>query len=413
METKTDRQERIPHFEQASICNAKVMVVGAGASGNEVLKNLALIGFRYIFVADFDDISTSNLSRTVLFRADDVGKRKSATAAERFLEMNIEDTAKADSFDGDLCQKIGEGVIRHMDLVIGCMDNEQTRLYLSNICQLLNKPYIDTGIGGFNWNVFAASGSADCACYACTLSPRQERAALNRVRNSCDVTRRKAAQAGHIPTIGISAGSAACLAVQEAVKIVHHQKNPDSHLCPPRFGWMSHFTAEENRLQNIFFPVRKSCPHHDNYEAHGGVQETLISAHWKLKDALAWVRTQYGRDYAIALYKDCVCAERSFVTTAYCKHCGEPIEVYRPQPLQDEDLLCAKCRGKQPVQLSNAILKSLFDSSDEERLQELTLLELGIPLMHIVEFSPRDGNGESLYLELTGDREEVLPNLPE
>ena len=147
--------------------------------------------------------------------------------------------------------------------------------------------------------------------------------------------------------------------------------------------------------------------------AHGGVQETLISAHWKLKDALAWVRTQYGRDYAIALYKDCVCAERSFVTTAYCKHCGEPIEVYRPQPLQDEDLLCAKCRGKQPVQLSNAILKSLFDSSDEERLQELTLLELGIPLMHIVEFSPRDGNGESLYLELTGDREEVLPNLPE
>ena len=41
------------------------------------------------------------------------------------------------------------------------------------------------------------------------------------------------------------------------------------------------------------------------------------------------------------------------------------------------------------------------------------MLELGIPLMHIVEFSPRDGNGESLYLELTGDREEVLPNLPE
>lgn len=69
METKTDRQERIPHFEQASIRNAKVMVVGAGASGNEVLKNLALIGFGYIFVADFDDISTSNLSRTVLFRA--------------------------------------------------------------------------------------------------------------------------------------------------------------------------------------------------------------------------------------------------------------------------------------------------------------------------------------------------------
>ena len=44
METKTDRQERIPHFEQASIRNAKVMVVGAGASGNEVLKNSSVSG---------------------------------------------------------------------------------------------------------------------------------------------------------------------------------------------------------------------------------------------------------------------------------------------------------------------------------------------------------------------------------
>jgi hypothetical protein len=43
----------------------------------------------------------------------------------------------------------------------------------------------------------------------------------------------------------------------------------------------------------------------------------------------------------------------------------------------------------------------------------MTLLELGIPRMHIVEFAPVDEDGESLFLELTGDLHEVMPHLPQ
>ena len=63
-----DRQERIDWWSQEKLKEAKVMVVGAGAIGNETLKNLALLGLGNIFIVDFDVISTSNLSRTVLFR---------------------------------------------------------------------------------------------------------------------------------------------------------------------------------------------------------------------------------------------------------------------------------------------------------------------------------------------------------
>ena len=328
-ERTTDRQERIPSFLQSCIRNTKVAVIGAGATGNEVLKCLALTGFGYVFITDMDHISTSNLSRTVLFTQEDVGKRKAATAAERFCAMNI-DKGKADFFDGDLCHGLGEGVIRHADLVIGCVDNEQTRLFVSNLCQLLGKPYIDTGIGGFQWNVFTASGQADCACYACTMSQKQEEKALDRIRNSCDVTRRKAASAGHVPTIGISAAAAAALAVQEAIKISHHLRDPQSGLPAPKYGWMSCFTPEENNLQNIRFPIRGNCQHHDRYSDYGGIRETPMSAGWKLKDALAWVQEHFGKEYAIALYKDNACADRSFITEAFCEHCGSPIRVYRP-----------------------------------------------------------------------------------
>lgn len=412
-ERKTDRQERIPNFRQNNIRKAKVAVIGAGATGNEVLKSLALTGFGYVYIADMDHISTSNLSRTVLFSESDVGKRKAKTAAERYCGMCIE-KASADVFDGDLCHGLGEGIIRHVDLAIGCVDNEQTRLFVSNLCQLLGKPYIDTGIGGFNWNVFAASGKSDCPCYACTMSQRQEQRALNRIRNSCDVTRRMAASTGHVPTIGISAASAGALAVQEAIKTCHHLFDADSNLLKPRYGWMSCFSAEENELKNVRFRVRADCEHHESYADYGGVHETPMSARWKLKDILAWVETQYGKQYAIALYKDNVCAERSFITKAFCKSCGKEIDVYRPQQLRDEEMLCDTCRTAKrlPEMPSNATRKNMFDSTDESRLQEMTLLELGIPLLHIVEFAPVDEQGDSLYLELTGDLEEVMPNLP-
>lgn len=58
-------------FKKDKVKNAKVLVAGAGALGNEVIKNLALFGIGHIFVVDFDKIEISNLTRSVLFREDD------------------------------------------------------------------------------------------------------------------------------------------------------------------------------------------------------------------------------------------------------------------------------------------------------------------------------------------------------
>ena len=82
-ESMVDRQKLIPWWEQDVVNNSYVLVAGAGAIGNEVLKNLALIGVGHILICDMDVISTSNLSRTVLFTKDDVGKYKAKVAAER------------------------------------------------------------------------------------------------------------------------------------------------------------------------------------------------------------------------------------------------------------------------------------------------------------------------------------------
>ncbi len=71
----------ISWWQQETVRNATVLVVGAGAIGNEVLKNLALMGIGNLLIADFDTIEDSNLSRSVLFRGSDHGKRKVDAAA--------------------------------------------------------------------------------------------------------------------------------------------------------------------------------------------------------------------------------------------------------------------------------------------------------------------------------------------
>ena len=71
------RMELIAWWEQEKIANAKVLVVGVGALGNEVIKNLVLLGIGTLYIIDYDTIEPSNLNKSVLFRESDCGKNKS------------------------------------------------------------------------------------------------------------------------------------------------------------------------------------------------------------------------------------------------------------------------------------------------------------------------------------------------
>jgi len=157
----------ISWWEREKVEKARVLVVGAGALGNEVVKNLALMGIGYIYFIDFDTVELANLSRSVLFRESDSGREKAEVAAARVKDLNP--GVHVQYLHGDVTTQIGLGVFRRMDVVIGCLDNSEARLAVNRFCYWMNKPWVDGAIQELLGlvRVFVPGWGA---CFECSLT---------------------------------------------------------------------------------------------------------------------------------------------------------------------------------------------------------------------------------------------------
>ncbi len=146
----TDQDGRFSRFgligwwDQERLAQSKVLVIGAGALGNEILKNLALLGVGNVFVADLDRIENSNLSRSVLFREEDCGRGKVEVAVQRMRE--IYRGTKATAWRGNVVYDLGLGVYRWADVVIGGLDNREARVAINQSAARAGRVWIDGAI---------------------------------------------------------------------------------------------------------------------------------------------------------------------------------------------------------------------------------------------------------------------------
>ncbi len=207
----------ISWWQQETVRNATVLVVGAGALGNEVLKNLALMGIGNLLIADFDTIEDSNLSRSVLFRESDNGKRKVDAAAAAVKELNPDVNVKA--WHGDINYELGMGVFRHVDVIVGCLDNREARLSIDRFSQAVNRPWVDGAIQEL-MGIVRVFWPGRGANYESTLTDYDYQ--MISLRYSCPLLARENLLQGKVPTTPTSASIVAAFQTQEALKIIHN-----------------------------------------------------------------------------------------------------------------------------------------------------------------------------------------------
>ncbi len=406
-ESKTDRQERIEGWSQSVLRNAKAAVIGAGAIGNELLKNLALTGFGYVFICDMDDIERTNLSRTVLFDEEDLGKLKAQVAAKKYLKMNVENSACADWFAGDVCTELGSGVLNHVDVVIGCLDNEQTRYEMNRRCSLVGKPYIDASIDSLTASITCVKSDLDEPCWACAYGARRTKEFKKRLRYSCLTVKKHAQASGHAATTQVASAMAASFQAQEVIKCLHAMKSGTMDWIP---GRKYIFDGNYNSLSPLKFKRDCDCKDHEQFTT---IIETPISADWTLEETLEYVRKTYGEGYRLNAENDDAYRSAGYIDKAKCLHCRKEITVGKPAyEVTERDYYCSECTNAPMVGLDEAEPVLMFDMCEEQaHLQSMTLGELGIPPLHILVFENKDMEKEDLHLEMTGDLERIMPNL--
>ncbi|KAL1856475.1 hypothetical protein VTK73DRAFT_8271 [Phialemonium thermophilum] len=150
----------------AHVRQARVLMVGAGGIGCELLKNLALTGFGEIHVVDLDTIDLSNLNRQFLFRHEHIKKSKALVAkdaAQRF-NPNVKIVAHhANIKDG----RFGVSWFKGFNLVFNALDNLDARRHVNKMCLAADVPLVESGTTGFNGQVQVIKKGVT-ACYDCT-----------------------------------------------------------------------------------------------------------------------------------------------------------------------------------------------------------------------------------------------------
>ncbi|KAI1098691.1 hypothetical protein F4804DRAFT_114966 [Jackrogersella minutella] len=166
----------------AALDQAKILVIGAGGLGCEILKNLALSGFKDIHVIDMDTIDISNLNRQFLFRKDDVGKFKAEVAA-KFVEKRVKGV-KITPHNSRI-QEFDEDFYMQFQIVVCGLDSIEARRWIN--ATLVNmvdmddqdslKPLIDGGTEGFKGQTRVVFPTLT-PCIECQLDLYTPRAAV-------------------------------------------------------------------------------------------------------------------------------------------------------------------------------------------------------------------------------------------
>ncbi|KAI1337662.1 SUMO-activating enzyme subunit uba-2 [Xylariaceae sp. FL0016] len=145
---------------------ARVLMVGAGGIGCELLKNLACSGFGEIHIVDLDTIDLSNLNRQFLFRHEHIKKSKALVAKEAARKFNP--NTKIVAHHANIKdEQFNTGWFRGFKIAFNALDNLEARRHVNKMCLAADVPLIESGTTGFNGQVQVIKKGVT-ACYDCT-----------------------------------------------------------------------------------------------------------------------------------------------------------------------------------------------------------------------------------------------------
>jgi molybdopterin/thiamine biosynthesis adenylyltransferase len=350
------RQELLAWWDQPLLETSRVLIVGAGALGNEIAKGLALVGIGHVEVADMDVVEHSNLARCVLFRDGDEGRHKAEVVAQGMLALNPDVAVVSHAVP---IQRLGVGFVAGFDLVIAGLDNREARVWVGQCCRKLGITWIDGAIEGLRGlaRVFVPEG----ACYECTLGEIDRQILSN--RRACSLLSIEDMAAGKVPTNATRASIIAAVQVQEAIKLLVRR----SDLLALRNSALM-YVGETLDTYHVEYEEDPYCPSHDSYAS---IEDLTITPATTMSDLLDLGGDRLGRAAEAIEFED------DFVLATRCPQCQARRVVNRMRASLDVGAGRCRCGS----QLSLDVVRSV---APDDELLALPLADLGLPRVDVV-----------------------------
>ncbi|KAI8141603.1 hypothetical protein BJV82DRAFT_618398 [Fennellomyces sp. T-0311] len=151
------------------VASSRVLMVGAGGIGCELLKNLVLSGFKNIEVIDLDTIDISNLNRQFLFQKQHVKKSKAHVAKESALKFNP--SVDIVSHQANIKDpKYNVSWFSRFTIVFNALDNLEARRHVNQMCLAANVPLVESGTTGYLGQAYVIQKDVT-ECFDCEPKP--------------------------------------------------------------------------------------------------------------------------------------------------------------------------------------------------------------------------------------------------
>ena len=263
-EDPASRQSLISGWRQELIRNSRVLVVGAGALGNEIIKNLTLLGTGHIRVVDFDVVEGSNLSRAVLFTKADARKKIRKVDAIRRSVKRLDPYGyiEVEAYHTDIMDHGADSpIFKDIDVIFTALDNLEARLHVNAVAYVKRIPLIDGGMDGAMGHVQVVIPPYT-SCLNCSVTDRDMKVLSERLKcEGIPLTIGQPKTPAVITTTSVIAG----IMVHEYIKIIHGLEKFkrtgkwDERLGEPLAGKRIFINLANNVFIKYTVPISKTC----------------------------------------------------------------------------------------------------------------------------------------------------------
>jgi adenylyltransferase/sulfurtransferase len=188
---------------QVKLKKSKVLVIGVGGLGSPILYYLAVAGVGTLGFCDEDVVELHNLNRQILHFTENIKQPKVESAYEKLQALNP-DVVYVKHYKRVDHSTI-ESIVQDYDVVVDATDNLSTRLLISDVCFLMNKPLVEGAVVGLSGTIT-------------TIIPHQSpclRCLYPKIQGSEDF--KTCAELG---ILGAVAGTIGSLQALEAIKVI-------------------------------------------------------------------------------------------------------------------------------------------------------------------------------------------------